>query len=504
MQTRSMSKSAKRRRLEEAGALVARPPPPIMRLPPELLSEIFIYAVYGPEDNDVMAILHRRIESIYQRVHTLLAVCTTWRSNGHACHALWTTVPIADHNGHERPLSTRFSLQRAGGQGLHLAISAWRFSSKRFEALKDHWHRFTVINIWSDSGTGDEINETLRMIIKHSPPESISALSLRQGKRRIDLFERYPLAHLEPEISRRIGLLSAFRVGNMNIDWARITFSHRLVELRIADQELRNDMEVTAFFVALSSAHELKELKLISSVFRLNQLNTTIPPGQVSLPKLEHLHLERLHFNVLKFLLSSIASGPYRLTLNLYEEVFLNRFPVANTQMMVTKAQICEFLKGVPIHKLILWGNVRFFWSTRIGLRCLLKSVPGLKTLVLNYFDLGMDLLPALKQPPAPKSVARETFFPILTRLDIHGAWLDVPLADLKPEFKDVLRSHHIQQMIFGGTQVRRFPWGIESAPLDASDEVFGWLKRNIPKFTVSCKPEQSPEATDMWRLWDI
>ncbi|KAG8706856.1 hypothetical protein FRC11_007911, partial [Ceratobasidium sp. 423] len=116
-----------------------------------------------------------------------------------------------------------------------------------FKALNGHWHRFGAINIWSDSETGDEIHKTLRMIIKHSPPESTSTLSLRQAKRHIDIFERYPLAHLEPEISWRIGLLSVFRIDNMNIDWAQITFSHRLVELRTADMELHNDMEVTEF-----------------------------------------------------------------------------------------------------------------------------------------------------------------------------------------------------------------------------------------------------------------
>ncbi|KAG8700925.1 hypothetical protein FRC11_012569 [Ceratobasidium sp. 423] len=265
--------------------------------------------------------------------------------------------------------------------------------------------------------------------------------------------------------------------------------------------KLRNSSEITAFLKALSSAHELKELKLVSVEIELGRSGVTLGETSkaISLPKLEFLHLERLYFNVLKFVLSSIAPGSYHLTLNPLEETFSNCF--SGSEEPVDDELVLAFLSSIKVHKLLLWGQRRFFWSTKDGFHRLLKSVPFMQTLIMNYFPMNLDTLAALKRPPGPTR-HQTNLFPTLTRLEIQGAFVEIPLAGLKPGLNDVFASHQIQHLVFGGKFVldKRVPI---TEPLDENDETFEWMKHKVPHFTKSSEPERAP-ATDMWRLWDI
>ncbi|CAE6383397.1 unnamed protein product [Rhizoctonia solani] len=473
-----------------------------MSLPDEILSKVFLHAVYNISDSYVMDVALRRIMSIYQRLHTLLAVCTTWRRVGIACPALWTVIPFSDRvKGPPRLLSAPLSLERAGNRDLHLAISAWRFSSKRFKALADQWHRFSVVNLWSNAEEEKEIHYVLSAILKHSAPGSISTLSIRREPTIADVFgQQYHLTHYEPAASRFLSSLAILRTNNFNLEWSRITFTPRLIVLELTNMKLYDSQAITSFFTALSSAQELKELKLVSFVIALDQDDVT-KPSAISLPKLKLIHLEHLYFNILQFVLSAIAPGSYCLSLNPLEETFFD-YVSGGEGDRVSEDRICAYLSGIKVHKLILWGQRRFFWSSRVGLARLLGSLPTVKTLIMNYYPTNLETLAALKRPPAkPKN---QTPFPILTRLEMHGAFVEVPLAQLKTVLKDVLESHQIERMVFGGEFVvdQRMP--VVTKPLDENDGVFEWLKAKVPHFTKSPEPSRAPEATDMWRLWDI
>ncbi|KDN34397.1 hypothetical protein RSAG8_12514, partial [Rhizoctonia solani AG-8 WAC10335] len=470
MKTKSAAKSKK---MKKRNAVPVRSSPAssiIMALPEEILSKIFTHVVYDTRDSYVMDVLVHRIESIYQRLHALLAVCTAWRRVGLACPTLWTVVPFADHQkGHQRPLSAPLSLERAGSKGLHLAMSAWHFSPRRFKALTGHWHRFSVINVWSNTEDEEDIHHVLSALLKHSPPVSISTLSLRREPALADFFGRpYHLAHHEPSISRLISSLSVLRTNNINIEWPRITFTHRLINLELSNMKLYDNLAITAFFAALSSAKELKELKLVSFVIGLDQPGVTKPSGAVSLPKLQLLHLEHLYFNIIQFVLSAIAPGSYSLTLNPLEETFLD-YISGREGDRVSEDRICTYLSGIKVHKLILWGQRRFFWSNKAGLARLLGSTPSVKTLVMNYYPTNLETLAALKRPSGPNS-QKENNFPILTRLEMHGAYVEIPLARLKTVLNDALESHQIQRMVFGGVFVvdQRVPI---TKPLDETVE---------------------------------
>jgi hypothetical protein len=121
----------------------------------------------------------------------------------------------------------------------------------------------------------------------------------------------------------------------------------------------------------------------------------------------------------------------------------------------------------------------------------------------MNYYPFNPDTISALKRPPRTTNPKNKLDFPILTRLHIHGAYVELPLAQLKSSLDDAIDSHRIERMEFGGQFVldQRVPITV---PLDESDEVFDWLRRKVPHFTKSCEPSRASEATDMWRLWDM
>ncbi|KAH7325386.1 hypothetical protein B0J17DRAFT_723145 [Rhizoctonia solani] len=325
------------------------PPSRSIFLPEEVLSEIFINAVYNVSDKYVMDFVIRRIASIYQRLQTLLAVCRAWQAAGLACPTLWTVVPFAEsQTGQQRPLAAGLSLECAGRNDLHLAMSAWRFSAERFKALTGHWHRFSVINIWSNDEDSEDIHKALPKLLSTAHPKRTDVT---------DMFSRhYPLTEYEPSISRLISSLAVFRTNNSNINWSGITFTHRLIDLELTNINLYENSDVEAFFAALSSVKELKKPKLVFFIAHLGHTGVTMtkPSSTVLLPKLELLHLEHLHFNVLQFVLAVIAPGSYCLTLNPLEETFLDYVPGLQSGQPVSEDRVCTYLSTINVHKLIL------------------------------------------------------------------------------------------------------------------------------------------------------
>ncbi|KAG8719210.1 hypothetical protein FRC11_003393, partial [Ceratobasidium sp. 423] len=124
-----------------------------------------------------------RIELIYQRVHTLLAVCTTWRSTALACGSLWSVIPLVDPIvGRPRVRSTELSLQRAGAGNLQLMVAhpyLPKYPYPRLNPLNSYVHRFSSVDILSTSTTAFEIDEVLSTIFGDEKPNAFSKLSLK-------------------------------------------------------------------------------------------------------------------------------------------------------------------------------------------------------------------------------------------------------------------------------------------------------------------------------------
>ncbi|CAE6451207.1 unnamed protein product [Rhizoctonia solani] len=477
-------------------------PPPISCLFDEILAEIFVQNAYEPCEVYAEDFMIHRTSVIYHRVFALIGVCATWRRVGLGCPRLWTVVPVIIRGDPDLPRTppTELILQRTGSINLHLTISVDEFMSEKLESLSSHWHRFGVINLWSCSLYGREISEVLGKILQHSAPGSISKLSVR--KQQLGFPSILKILNIDtgpdPPIAEFVGSLSVFRITRVPIKWTEIVFSHRLVELRIDRIEANSDSEVRGFFAALSSARELKDLKLIAISFHQGVLSTDVPLEVISLPKLEFLYVERGYLSAIVFILAHIAPGSYHFTLNLHAGSPQNDFDPGESKADMFYA----FLKSVPVDKLILQGGGDSPQQLKTHLRRTLESIPGLKTLVLNDFTVDPEVLMGLKQHIRPDSFMDNDTFAILTRLEFHNASLETSLIDLKPGLEAVFESHRIQKMVFGA-RFGSAP-GVDGTPVDENDEVVRWMRDSIPQFNLSSEPTRMPEAWDKWRLWDI
>ncbi|CUA70762.1 hypothetical protein RSOLAG22IIIB_09092 [Rhizoctonia solani] len=473
-------------------------PPPISCLFDEILAEIFVQNAYEPCEEYAEDFMIHRISVVYRRVFTLIGVCPTWRRVGLGCPRLWTIVPVIIRGDPDLPRTppTELILQRAGSINLHLTISVDELTSEKLKSLSSHWHRFGVINLWSRSLYGREISEVLGKILEHSTSGSISKLSVRKQRPSFPSTLNIDTGP-DPPIAEFVGSLSAFRIGRVPIKWTEIVFSHRLVELRLERMVADSDSEVRGFFAALSSARELKDLKVIGMSLNLRALNPDVPLEVVSLPKLEFLYIERGRLDAVDFILSHIAPGSYHLTLNLHAVSPQNSFDSDESEANMFYA----FLKSVPVDKLILQGGGNSPRELKTHLRRTLESIPGLKTLVLNDYTVDPEVLMGLERP-RPKSPMNNDTFASLTRLEFHNASLETSLIDLKPGLEAAFQSHRIQKMAFGA-RFGSSP-GVDGTPVDENDEVVRWMRDSVPQFDLSSEPARMPEAWDHWRLWDI
>ncbi|KAG8701546.1 hypothetical protein FRC11_012074, partial [Ceratobasidium sp. 423] len=439
----------------------------------EILSEIFMHAVYGY--NDVLE--HRprmeiRVREIYRWLHNLLGVCSTWRNVAMNRQAFWSIIPVVDPEdgfGGARCYSTKVSLQRAGDQGLHLAISGRErgvdFLNQRLGALKGNFHRFRTINISLESLR--DVFSVLTNLLEESTPEKISHLSLSRWHQFGTSNPHSPQdyfngasCHVLPQFNRLIASLSALRISNVPLHWGYIPFSNRLVELWVHNIRLSGVSEFNSFMNALSSASQLRCLILCGLKAFLNQ--GTRASRQISLPKLQSLYLESLHLNILVLILSLLSPGSYHSTLCIWEGTFRNLIGVSETED-VGLENVCNALEPFPIHKLIL-GAIE---TTGTRLHRLLASMHALKTLILNFFQLNEELLQALCPPRVPN-----TNFPKLHTIEFRAATL---LNDGEG-FKAIVASHPIRSLVLGGDIARESEW---HRVLSGDEEIVKWLKTN-------------------------
>ncbi|KAG8680968.1 hypothetical protein FRC11_001750, partial [Ceratobasidium sp. 423] len=495
----------------------------VLSLPREVLSEIFLYVVYDPIDQDDpcnLAIdMETRVETIYRRLHSLLAVCVSWRNVGLACGALWSVIPVVDPLvGQPRDLSTDLSLQRAGGNGLDLAISLSHESLDRLWPLAKHLSRFGTININQKHDGTTPLSGALRVILDYLKPGTLSKLSLEgasDAARGVFMgyydpdppeFSKPNIARLESNFIQLVQSLSALRIRSVALNWERMAFSACLVILRIGRVSLGHS-GISSLIAALSSAQGLRKLELISIRALTDENRTKAPSQTLSFPKLESLYLADLNFNILQLFMEVISPGSYYLTVGLTAESCASFFfpgpdiDWAYEYVDHTSEEVCDLLRAASIDKLILTTHHGCVWDEAADLRALLKSVPTVKTLVLNSCSLSLVTLKALKQPPRPPRWAhtRNDIFPKLECIEFQCSTISSSLSDLKIGFKHLLIGHPIQRMAIG-----RSCGSGKTPPIDEHDEIIEWLKSKIPRFLFSGEQDEPPNDFDTWQLWDL
>ncbi|CAE6510868.1 unnamed protein product, partial [Rhizoctonia solani] len=451
---------------------------PIYCLPEETLCEIFLLSACGPNKyrRRFPPDAGEQVRTIYHRLYNLLGVCTAWRKIGLNHPKFWSIVPMVDSTyACWHSLSVDLSMHRSGVQNLHVVVDATHHSAnfriKDFHLLAEGSSRIQSLNIRSKHP--EDFPFVLPVLFLQGVPENLSELALCYTGEENKVYRTSPendlfaqrLAPLLPHFPKLMGSLRACRISNVPFEWKHITFSARLVELRIESIALAGDLAITAFMTALSSACQLRDLKLIR-IEAFSDWGSTLPGSQLSLPRLQTVYLEELYFNVLELILQSIAPGSYHLTLNLSERIRQNLLADLHTEDVRTET-IHQLLAQHAIKRLILADDVES-WAIGKGLNNLLRSLPALTSLEIYFYKLDSRLFKAL----TPLSDRQDTPFPKLEVLEFRGSTIQGGIAGLPR----LTTKHPIQCLVLG--QSMFLPGSDEQVVrIDKKDKNVRWLK---------------------------
>ncbi|KAL5633533.1 hypothetical protein ACGC1H_003880 [Rhizoctonia solani] len=488
---------------------------PFFRLPEEITSEIFANVVFDHSDptSSSLRSLEHDGRMIYRRVYSLLGTCSVWRDLILARGALWSVIPIIENRFDKKHKAVKRILQRAGGSILHLAASmTWRTPKRLTKVINEYGPRLHTANISAISR--HVIREAIDNLLQHDTRLSLSELSIQLGNASIMNY-RIPVesdflisrGHSQyASFARLIEKLMVFRISGIHIHWDTIAFSTRLVELRIEQVAVGYDTAIVPFVRALSSAPNLRDMKIISvSTFcdldATDEQNSSAP---ITFPNLESLFLRDLYFNTLEHLLPAISPGSYCLTL------FLTRKSLeANVTRdapedeaedfepeLVDVGELGSVLVQTRVDTLMLSGVWDGCWLTGPEIRTLLYSIPSVKTLKMDNWDLDQAIWRALRRSPAARYHPEDLWFPALENLHLCRANILNQRG-----LKNMVTSHPIQRMVLGAahTDIKQ---GLSEWLCD-DDSIVTWFKANIPAFHLVKSTYQPPEfRSHVWQLW--
>ncbi|CAE6478194.1 unnamed protein product, partial [Rhizoctonia solani] len=302
---------------------------PISRLPGEIMFKVFMNVVYEHNPTEASGrwgpSMEQDVKLIYRRLYKLIGVCSAWKGIAVNRGTLWSVIPMFAGRSTSEQGPFRLSLQRAGCSKLYLAEydGSTSASSDLFDVLGEYGPRFYAINL--GVAYHHMIGPAIDALLRGYAPGSLSELSIYVDetydmKSRLPKESDYAFPPNHPQQSSftsMLGELKAFRTRSVPIYWDALAFSTRLTELRIDCITLGYDDEIVPFLHSLSSAPELRDLKIISLVtFR----NPASPPSRniassARFPTLKSLFVQDIYLNTLEFLLPTIALGSHSLTL---------------------------------------------------------------------------------------------------------------------------------------------------------------------------------------------
>ncbi|CAE6477668.1 unnamed protein product [Rhizoctonia solani] len=424
----------------------------IVRLPREILSEIFMLVVFdalGPTEREG---IKTNVIEMYLELYTLLGVCKVWRDILLNRGEFWSLVPVLGLSPHtcggkHRRIDLDYVLSCITERShSDLRLLATEPCDPSYQAvLKELAPRFRAVNIATkDQAT---IRDIMGIFLGPESPQSLALahLSLYQDHDQL-LFNEPPpeesyifsLGSQEQESFEKLALgLSVLRLRGAQCHWDRFSFSNQLTKLHLQDVGLGYEPTVTHFLSALTSATELRTLKLISvRVLYDGPLIYSRPARRtVQFPNLQTLLLDDLSFNTIDYFLSSITSRSHRLTLFISKRCQLvNLFPRQSPGAgKVTWGTLCELLSQVSVHELLVCGMYQYSWPSPAEIGELVKLIsPDLETLRIDSWDFdtqGCDMIShyslshGSKSPPSlinlhitrAKIIDQEAFLNMLT-----------------------------------------------------------------------------------------
>ncbi|CUA77986.1 hypothetical protein RSOLAG22IIIB_06909 [Rhizoctonia solani] len=458
---------------------------PIYNFPPEILSKIFLYFV--EDDSDSPTYVEFTVRTFYHRVHTLLGVCSVWRNVGISMPHLWNLVPvIRDVCFTLSWQATSLSLRRSKTLPLDLAVMIPHVVPERLAArLAKHASRFRTINISAEEPC--TIQEIMDPLLNRNVCDSLTELSLCVSDlEQLDRLDNHPYymfslrSPTHPLLVELLQSITRFRLFGATLDWSQVTFSARMVEIRIHSVIIGGDSVLHELIRSLSTAPELQKLELASiTSFPADDLDD-IPP--IVLPKLKSLVLEDLYFNTLSTVLHSIAPLSQQLSLCLtdrsIEKIFSARDPDLERET-ISVYDLIDELKGVSIHTLLLANRDRSF--KYLELAFLLKAVSPLNTLKINNWTIDQIICGILQRRKyGPTGHVQP---PVIKLRNLHLT--NARIAD-QEGLKDTIRVQGLEAVLLGGyincaSEEPEEPEDWE--PLEGEEEIVKWLADHVPTF---------------------
>ncbi|CAE6435331.1 unnamed protein product [Rhizoctonia solani] len=484
---------------------------PLYHLPEELLSDIFMNVVFS---NDVWTSrgdcgplsMEDSLTMMQRHLYSLLHTCSMWRSvilNRNVFCSIVGTYKVWSR-GSQYPTNANLPIRGTKEGSLNLAVALRLPGDFDWGALRNHAHRFRSINI-AGGIHHPTLSKDIIDVFLENIPSQLSELSIRHATAKewsqsfVPSEGQYIIPHSSSDWAPFLEIvksLSILRISGDAFSLRHMVFSNRLVELRLQSVTIGLDSEFSEFLNVLSSASELRELKLIS-VITIRDL--IVPRGTVrekqhtTLPKLQSLFLEDLYSNTLDLFSQWLTPASCRLSLYLTDsstEEISNNFQPSP----VDTERLCSILRPIAVDTLVLFGSSQLAINM---LRRLLESMPTLKNLKFDSW-LGPEGRDALKRPePQTASVESDSgVFPKLEQLYLTSLWVE---DGYEEALKDVVASHPIRKMVLG--DIILVGSGERAKLLDDGEPICEWLRSTVSDFHL--ETARPPEFySSIWQLW--
>ncbi|CAE6370799.1 unnamed protein product [Rhizoctonia solani] len=483
----------------------------LCRLPEEILSAIFMNAVFESSHSggSHSTSIEQDICLIYRRLYVLLGVCSTWRDVIMAEGVFWSLIPMVVNWSSQKQAPLELILQRAKGNRLHLVATdnSPDASENIIKFLTKYGSRLHTINL--SSSKHHLIKEAIERLMDQDAAGSLVSLAIRSteisndsgwqssgGDYVIHRGYRY-----QESFINLIGALKVLRIQGVRFHWDTMVFSSRLVNLHIENITLGYDDEIYPFLRALSSASELRDLKIINvytSYLPHSVLNSEVSPPVV-FPTLQSLHVQVIFFNTLKSLLPMIATGSHRLSLFLESECLYNNwrdsddgFGPDEPEIFVDIISLCQVLEQASVDTLVLERTMGEDWLKGSGIHKLLQATPALKTLKMHSWNFNKDTWSNLTPDWTSGS------FPMIEVLELTNATI---VAD--EGFREMVASHPLRRVVLGASTAATPRYSAPRKPLQEDSDVVTWMRENVPDFClVDSRYVPSEMKGDIWGLW--
>ncbi|CAE6457794.1 unnamed protein product, partial [Rhizoctonia solani] len=471
-------------------------------LPEEVLYQIFFNLVYAPEHTKLS--MRNSVRAIYRNLHNLLAVCSTWRNIAISRGTLWEIIPAIDDP--IRSQAIKLSLERSRGCFLRLAGTTTLDGPPiLLRVVTENSSRLRALNV--QGSFSSQVTSIVTELLRNGVPTQLSELLLCCSPPKYSQPPRVSNCIVEAQSSeqasfnRLISSLAIIRLSGVQIHWKTTSnaFSDRLVELYIHKVGLGNsDSAMVSFISAVSSASELRDLKIIDVRAYRNPTETTdlTMRPTVTFPKLQSLLLQDLYFNVLEFFLLAIFPGSYHSTVTLsagafeviYSDGSSERISLDNVTRSLALGSIDTlFLPRGPVDDRA--------WLKGSEIRKLLEAMPKLRILKMHGWHFHEDFCSGLCPPETAGSPSYGFSIPKLELLQLTG--VTIRNQEL---FKHILVTISPQSMILGGfIRSQDGKW----AQLTEDDGIVEWLNTNVSGFRrVDLNYDTASLQAESWQIW--